>query len=302
MTTLRAAAIQTGPQGEDRAANLAAASALIRSIEPRPDVVVLPELFSLPFWCVGVHDPAYFDWAEPVDGPTVTAMSEVARSIGSYVVAPFFERGEREGEYFNSAALIGPDGNLVPGTLDDGRSVATYRKNAISSYAWDGHINNEKWYFRPGDGYPVFATAFGRVGILICYDRWYPEAWRVLALQGARAVFVVNASEGYVSDMFVPSMRTSAAQNVLFAVSVNRGGVERFGDVETRYYGRSCIVGPRGDVLAEAGEGAPDVVIAADLDLSRVAADRKRLWVFRDRRPELYGAITDPDRTSNHGA
>ena len=291
MTRLRFAAIQTGPAGEDRAENLARAASIIRGVEPRPDVAVLPELFSVPFWCVGLHDPSFFDWAEAVDGPTVSAMSEVAREVGTHIVVPFFERGAREGEYFNSAVLVGPDGEVIPGRLPDGSVVQAYRKNAISSYAWDGHLNDEKWYFRPGDGFPVFDTGFGRVGMLICYDRWYPEAWRVLALQGAVAVFVTNASEGYVSDMFVPSMRTCAAQNVLFVVAVNRAGTERLRDVETRYYGRSCIIAPRGELLAEAGEGEPDVAVAADVDLADVAAARRRLWVYRDRRPELYGLV-----------
>jgi N-carbamoylputrescine amidase len=182
----------------------------------------------------------------------------------------------------------------VPGRLPDGRSVATYRKNAISSYAWDGHLNDEKWYFRDGDGYPVFDTAFGPVGILICYDRWYPEAWRVLALQGAVSIFVANASEGFGSDMFVPSMRTCAAQNVLFAVSVNRAGVEQVADVETTFYGRSCIVGPRGEVLAEAKGPDEDITLSVEVDLDKVVEDRRRLWVFRDRRPELYGLLTEP--------
>jgi predicted amidohydrolase len=301
MTTIRLTGIQTGPSSDDRASNLARAVALLRGLAPSPGFVVLPELFSLPFWCVGLHDPRYFEWAERLDGPTVTALAPEARRLGAYVMAPFFERGDREGEYFNSAALLDPDGEIVPGRLPDGTATRTYRKNAISFYSWDGHDNDEKWYFRDGDGYPVFETGFGRVGMLICYDRWYPEAWRVLALQGAVAVFVANASEGYVSDMFVPSMRTCAAQNVLFAVSVNRGGVERFRDVETHYYGRSCIVGTRGEVLAEAGEAAPDVAIAADVDLDRVRADRRRLWVFRDRRPELYGLVAEPDRGPDRG-
>lgn len=300
MTRLRLGAIQTGPASDDRDANLRRVAGLVAQLEPRPDVVVLPELFSVPFWCVGFHDPGYLDWAEPLDGPTVSAMAEVARAVGTHMVVPFFERGEREGEYFNSAALLDPDGAVVPGRLPDGRQIPTYRKNAISSYAWDGHVNDEKWYFRPGDGFPVFVTRFGPVGILICYDRWYPEAWRMLALQGALAVFVSNASEGYVSDLFVPSMRTCAAQNVLFTVAVNRAGTERIGAVETHYYGRSCIAGPRGEVLAEAAEAAPDVAITADVDLPDVAASRRRLWVFRDRRPELYGLVADPARREAH--
>jgi predicted amidohydrolase len=295
MTSVRVAAIQTGPAHDDRTGNLAHVATLVRGLDPAPDLVVLPELFAHPFWCVGLHDPAYFAWAEGLDGPTVTAMAALASSVGCHIVAPLFERGEREGEFYNSAALLAPDGTLVPGTLPGGQRVMAYRKNAISAYTWDGHHNDEKFYFRPGDGYPVFTTSLGRIGLLICYDRWYPEAWRVLALQGAELVLVPNASEGYVHDMFVPLMRTSAAQNVLFAVGVNRAGTERIGTTETRYYGRTCIVGPRGAVLAESGSAEPDAIVTATLDLEEVSRDRQRLWVYRDRRPELYGLIAAAD-------
>ena len=178
--------------------------------------------------------------------------------------------------------------------MPDGRSVRTYRKNAISAYSWDGHRNDETFYFRAGDGFPVFDTDFGPLGILICYDRWYPEAWRVLALQGAVVGLVPQRVRGRpVSDMFQPLIRTSAAQNVLFGIGVNRGGVESFEGVDTRYYGRSCISGPRGDLLAEAEEAAPDQVAVAELDLGRIVSDRRRLWVYRDRRPELYGLLAE---------
>ena len=290
---IRAAAIQTGPASADLDAELDKAERLIRAIDPVPDLVVLPELFARPFWCVGLNDARYLDWAEPIDGPTVSRLAAVAKSLECYVVAPFFERGDMPGPVWNSAALIDRDGTIVPGRLPDGRAVSTYRKNAISAYSWDGHRNDETFYFRAGDGFPVFDTDFGTLGILICYDRWYPEAWRVLALQGAVIVAVPNASEGYVSDMFQPLIRTSSAQNVLFGIGVNRAGVESFEGVDTRYYGRSCISGPRGDLLAEAAEAAPDQVAVAELDLDRIVSDRRRLWVYRDRRPELYGLIAE---------
>jgi beta-ureidopropionase len=294
--TVRVAAVQSGPASPDRRANLDRALDLLAGLAPRPDVVLFPELFLTPFWCVGLGDERYFEWAEGLDGPSLAALGAAARALGSYLVVPFFERGELAGQYFNSAALLGPDGTPVPGLLPSGERVLTYRKNAISAYRWDGHANDEKFYFRPGDGYPVFETRFGPIGILICYDRWFTEAWRVLALRGARIVFVPNASEGYVSDLFVPTVRVSAAQNIVYAVACNRAGLERVEGVETRYYGRSCIAGPRGDLLAEAPEAAADVVIGADLDLGRVDGDRRRQWIYRDRRPELYGPVAAPRR------
>ena len=153
-----------------------------------------------------------------------------------------------------------------------------------------GSINDEKYYFRPGPGYPVFDTAVGRLGVLICYDRWFSEAWRLLALAGAEVVCVPNASSGVVSDLFVPSMRTWAAQNVLYAVAVNRAGDEHVGDAATHYYGLSCVTSPRGKVLAEAPEGEP-ALISAEIDLEDVAKARHDHTMYRDRRPELYGPL-----------
>jgi N-carbamoylputrescine amidase len=291
---VRALAVQTGPATAEVAANLASARALATAARPRPDLVVLPELFANPFWCVGLANPDYFAWAEGLDGPVVGAMGELARTLGAVVVAPFFERGEVAGEYYNSVVVLDRSGVPVPGRLPSGREVLTYRKHAVSSFRWDGSVNDEKFYFRPGDGFPTFATDAGCLGVLVCYDRWFPEAWRVLALQGAEVVCVPNASLGDVSDMFLPSMRTCAAQNLLYVVATNRGGVEEVEGRRSRYYGLSCIIGPRGDVLAVAGEAEPDQTVGADLDLARIAEVRTRQTMYRDRRPELYGLLAEP--------
>jgi predicted amidohydrolase len=287
-------AVQTGPAVPAVEANLDDVCRLLGDVSPRPDLVVLPELFANPFWCVGLGDPGYLKWAEGLDGPVVTTMRALARELGAVVVAPFFEKGEVAGEYYNSAAVIDRTGELVPGRLPSGRKVMTYRKNAISAFTWDTQVNDEKHYFRPGPGFPVFDTDAGRLGVLICYDRWFPEAWRVLALQGAEIVCVPNASLGDVSDLFVPSMRTCAAQNLLYVVATNRAGVEEVNGRKARYYGLSCIVDPLGGVLAAAGEAVPDQVVGAEVDLARVERDRGRRTMYRDRRPELYGLVADP--------
>lgn len=289
--SLTLAAVQTGPAGDDLDANLDAAVSLARAGGTGADLVVFPELFSRPFWCVGEHDPELFDWAETVDGPTLGAASALARELGATVVAPFFERGAVEGEYYNSAAVVGPDGRLVKGELPDGTPVATYRKNAISSFRWGEAVNDEKYYFRPGPGFAVFDTPKARVGVLICLDRWFPEAWRVLALRGADVVCVVNASQGAVSDLFEASMRTCAAQNIVSAVAVNRVGAERFRDTVTDYYGQSCVIDPYGKVAASAGGKVGVAVATLDRELS--ARARRERTMYRDRRPELYGPIVE---------
>jgi N-carbamoylputrescine amidase len=239
-----------------------------------------------------MSDPAYFAWAEPIAGPTVRHAAQLAADLGSVVVAPFFERGAVPGEYFNSVAVIGPDGNLLPGQLPDGSPTSVYRKNAVSAYRWGDQVNDEKFYFKPGNGFAVFDTPAGRIGVLVCLDRWFPEAWRVLALRGAEVICVVNASQGDVDDLFVPSMRTCAAQNVVFAIAVNRAGVEEFAGHRTCFYGRSCVIDPAGTVLAQACDDKP-VALAAQLDLADVVDVRTRRTMYRDRRPELYRAVCE---------
>lgn len=288
---IQIAAVQLGPATDDLDKRMDHTQQILSELQPSPDLIVLPELFSRPFWCVGLGDQRYFDWAETLEEITVSRMGETARGLGAHVVVPFFERGAVEGQYFNSAALIGPDGAVIPGKLPTGEEVKTYRKNAISSYVWDHHVNDEKFYFRPGPGFPVFDTHLGKVGILICYDRWFPEAWRVLALQAAEIVCVPNASEGFVSDMLIPSMRTMAAQNQLFVVVANRAGIERIADVESTYYGLSCIIGSHGEVLAEGHERVTHEVLCAGVDLQQIRSDRRRQAMYRDRRPELYRVI-----------
>jgi predicted amidohydrolase len=290
---MRALAVQTGPAEADVAAGLDRVRRLLGDLDERPDLVVLPELFANPFWCLGLSDPRFFAWAEGLDGPVVTGLRSLAHELGAVVVAPFFERGDVAGEHYNSVAVIDRDGELVPGRLPSGRTVMTYRKNAISAFRWDEQVNDEKFYFKQGDGFPVFDTDVARLGVLICYDRWFPEAWRVLALQGAEVVCVPNASLGDVSDLFVPSMRTCAAQNLVYVVATNRAGVEEVEGRKARYYGLSCVVGPRGELLGVAGEAEPDQVVAADLDRDEIAAARTRQTMYRDRRPELYGPLTE---------
>jgi predicted amidohydrolase len=299
---VRALAVQTGPALADVAANLDRVRRLVAGARPRPDLVVLPELFANPFWCVGLADPGYFAWAEGLGGKVLTATRALARELHAVVVAPFFERGATAGEYYNSAAVIDRAGELVPGRLPSGRTALTYRKHAISSFRWDQQVNDEKFYFRPGDGFPVFDTEAGRLGVLICYDRWFPEAWRMLALQGAEVVCVPNASLGDVSDLFVPSMRTCAAQNLLYVVATNRAGEEEVEGRKARYYGLSCVAGPNGQLLAAAGEAEPDQLAGATIDLDAIARVRTRQTMYRDRRPELYGLLAEPRTGGSGGA
>ena len=149
----------------------------------------LPELFNTMYFCVETQ-PEYFDWAEPVPGPTTERMGALARELGIVLIAPMFERAP-DGRYFNTAAVLGPDG----------RMIGKYRKSSIpfmDAAQSSEPRGNEKFYFTPGDlGFPTFDTPFARIGILICYDRHFPEAARVLGLGGAEILFVPTATTAH---------------------------------------------------------------------------------------------------------
>ncbi|HEY2597528.1 MAG TPA: carbon-nitrogen hydrolase family protein [Candidatus Dormibacteraeota bacterium] len=283
---------QLGPIGEDKDANVQVVLDVLDSVrDSHPDFVLFPELATTPFFAIGLKNQAYFDLAETVPGPTTKIVGAKAKELGCHVILPLFERGQLEGQYYNSAVVIGPDGEIIPGVLPDGRKVLTYRKNYISDFNWgEGLENDEKFYFGVGPGYPVFDTEKGRIGILICYDRWFPEGYKILALQGAQIVFVPVASTGFVGDLFVAGLRTHAAENAFAVIGCNKSGDENVGARTAHYYGLSCIVGIRGEVLAAAPQDIP-ATIEATIDLDAIKAARRRLFVLRDRRPELYGLI-----------
>ncbi|MEE8449615.1 MAG: nitrilase-related carbon-nitrogen hydrolase [Thermodesulfobacteriota bacterium] len=290
---VKIAVVQTGPAVEDKEQNIKQAWDQVADVaeKERPNFIVFPELFTTQFWCLGFSHQDYFAWAEPIPGPTTEMLGEKARKYQCHILAPIFEKGPLEGEYYNSAALIGPDGKVIWGLLPGGTKIPCARKNYISHFRWGDMVNDEKFYFRPGPGYPIFKTDLGTVGIIICYSRWYPESWRVLTLRGAELLFVPSASAGYVHDMWVCGFRTHAAENEVFAVGINKSGVERVKDKEARYYGMSLITGPDGRVIAQAPEGEPGV-ICTTVDMDEVRVARRRILLFRDRRPELYGTLT----------
>jgi predicted amidohydrolase len=289
--------IQCGPAEIEPAKNVAANLALLKEAtrDRRPDFVVFTELSTTQYFC-GFNDPKWFDLAEPLDGPSVSAFREAAREIGCYILLPFYERGAVKGEFFNSVAVIDPRGELVSGILPDGRSVRCYRKNHIpDQYSYAPGLN-ERYYFKGGPGLAVFDTDHGRIGCLICYERSFPEAWRVLALHGAEIIFVPTAAWGaYRSDSWGFELRTAGVQNGVFVVAPNKGGVERT-EGDRPFYGKSVVFSPMGDQLADGPEREGPASFFVTLDLSEVYRHGKRYTFFRDRRPELYTSLGDVSR------
>lgn len=284
--------VQTAPASPCKEENIKTGLSLVDQAAQEPvDFVVFPEMFTTQFFCVGFTDQKYITLAEPIPGPATEAFGEKARRYGCHILLPMYEKGPLEGEYYNSAALIGPDGKVIEGVLPDGARVPAARKNYISHFRWGEMVNDEKFYFRLGPGYPVFETRHGKVGMLVCYERWFPEGWRVLALKGAEMIFVPTASAGYVWEMWICGLRANAAENVVFTAGCNKAGIESVDGRETRYYGMSCVVGPDGRVIAQGPEGEGPALVRGTVDLDEVAEARRRIMIYRDRRPELYGPL-----------
>jgi len=269
----------------DKEANIQTAIRLVRQAAAQgARIVCLTELFSTMYFCVETKRE-YFDWAEPIPGPTIERMAAVAREAGIVIIAPIFERTD-DGRYFNTAAVIGPDGGLI----------GKYRKSSIPFM--DVSLSseprgNEKFYFEQGDlGFPTFATPFGRIGILICYDRHFPEAARVLGLRGAEIVFVPTATTFMTRYLWDLELRAHAVANIYYVCGVNKVGVDAGGSTRN-HFGNSMIVNPRGQVLGEANDSGDDIVLA-DVDLT-VIPELRALWgYYRDRRPDQYGPLLDP--------
>jgi len=256
-------------------------------------VICLPELFRTQYFCQR-EDAALFDLAEPVPGPTTTALSEVARQHKVAVIASVFER-RAPGIYHNTAAVLDADGTL--------RGV--YRKMHIP----DDPLYYEKFYFTPGDlGFRAFDTQFGKVGTLVCWDQWYPEGARLTALQGAHVLFYPTAigwhpteKEQYGAaqhDAWRTIQRAHAIANGVYVAVVNRVGHEN-GNVSgnaaagpgLEFWGRSFLCDPFGVVIVE---GAPDreEILLGEVDLHHLE-DVRRNWPFlRDRRVDSYAPIT----------
>ncbi len=241
-------------------------------------ILCLEELFYGPYFCPS-QDARWYDLAEPVPGPATEWVAERARRHGMVIVAPVYER-DMAGVYYNTAAVIDADGTCL------GR----YRKMHIphTSGFW------EKYFFRPGNlGYPVFETRFARIGVLICYDRHFPEGARALGLGGAEIVFNPSATvAGLSQHLWKLEQPAHAVANGYFMGCINRVGTEPPWNIG-RFYGSSYFVDPRGEILV-AGSEDRDELVTAELDLDRIEEVRRTWQFFRDRRPESYGGLTAP--------
>lgn len=281
MRTLNIAVLQLALGSSDEQQNISAVSALVEEAASSGAQVILPpELFSGPYFCA-VEDEALFALARPTaEHPSVMAMQALARRLGVAIPTSFFERDGPH--YYNSLAMIGPDGEII----------GTYRKSHIP----DGPGYEEKFYFRPGNtGFKVWDLFGSRVGVGICWDQWYPECARAMALMGAEVLLYPTAigSEPYDADldtsrMWRRAMIGHAVSNCMPVAAANRIGTEN----NQHFYGHSFIVDEWGDSQAEFGGGETGV-LAVTLDMERAARHRAGMGFFRDRRTQLYRRLVE---------
>jgi N-carbamoylputrescine amidase len=283
---LTVAAIQAA-YGLDRDANIARTAELVREAAGRGAQVILPsELFQGPYFCVA-QEERWFAEAHPWrEHPCVTALAPLAGELGVVLPISIFER---EGpHYFNSLVMADADGSLL----------GVYRKSHIP----DGPGYMEKYYFRPGDtGFRVWATRHGRIGAGICWDQWYPEAARAMALMGAEVLLYPTAIGSEPHDPTLDTagpwrraMQGHAVSNVIPVVGSNRTGFEPWDGYPNGgqlFYGSSFIADHRGELTAAFGR-EDEGVLTAEFDLDFLGTHRAAWGFFRDRRPDLYGALT----------
>ena len=279
MTELTVAALQLA-FSDDTSANIAAVSELIREAASKGAKVILPpELFEGHYFCQ-VEDEALFARARPTEQhPCVVAMRKLAAELSVYIPTSFFEADGPH--HYNSLAMID----------DKGAILGVYRKSHIP----DGPGYEEKFYFRPGNsGFKVWPTPGATIGVGICWDQWYPETARAMMLMGAEILFYPTAignephdPELDTSRMWQRAMVGHSVSNVVPIVAANRIGTEN----GQTFYGHSFIADERGDYLASFSREETGVLVAT-IDLDRVKRHRAAFGFFRDRRPELYGRLT----------
>jgi len=236
-------------------------------------ILCLQEIFNGPYFCPS-QDTRWYAAAESVPGPTLEALTPYAKKYNMVMVVPIYER-EMAGVYYNTAAVIDADGKYL----------GKYRKTHIpqTSGFW------EKFFFKPGNlGYPVFDTAYGKVGVYICYDRHFPEGARLLGLNGAEIVFNPSATVAGLSQyLWKLEQPAHAVANGYFVGAINRVGEEDPWKIG-RFYGNSYFVDPRGKILAEASEDKSELVVS-DMDFDLIEEVRQVWQFYRDRRPDAYG-------------
>ncbi len=277
-SSVKAAIVQTAWTGDKESMIELHEKYVAEAAAEGTQVMCFQELFYGPYFCQ-VQETEYYSYAEAIpDGPTTKRFQELAAKHGMVLVLPMYEK-EQEGILYNTAAVIDADGSYL----------GKYRKIHIPQVKgfW------EKFYFKPGNlGYPVFDTAVGRVAVNICYDRHFPEGWRMFGLNGAQIVFNPSAtSRGLSAYLWQLEQTSSAVANMYYVGAINRVGIEPLGDND--FYGTSYFCDPRGQFVGDKASDQDAELVVRDLDLGLIDEVRNQWAFYRDRRPEMYGKIAE---------
>ena len=268
--------------------NFAKAESRIREAAKRgAQIICLQELFRSQYFC-REENAGFFELAEPVPGPSTDALSNLARGLNVVLIGSLFER-RAAGIYHNTAAVLDADGSLL----------GKYRKMHIP----DDPLYYEKFYFTPGDlGFPNFDTRYARIGVLVCWDQWYPEGARLASLGGANVLFYPTAIGWHPSekqefgaaqlDAWRTIQRSHAIANGVFVAAVNRVGFEGTPQSGLEFWGHSFVCDPFGQVLAEASPDEEEILIV-ECDPNRVEEVRRNWPFLRDRRIDAYSPILE---------
>ena len=267
----------------DVGANLDKAEAMVRkAAQAGAEIILLQELFATVYFCPEQH-PKYFDYAHEVEGhPFLGRFADLARELGVVLPISFFEKSTNA--YFNSIMMIDADGT----------QQGVYRKTHIPQ----GPGYEEKFYFNPGDlGFRVWDTAFGCIGVGICWDQWFPETARSMAIMGADLLLYPTAIGSEPGDPDFDSsghwqrtMQGHAAANMVALAASNRIGTEEVNGITMNWYGQSFIADGTGALVGECTDGV-DTMALADFDFEKMRRDRASWGLFRDRRPEKYETL-----------
>lgn len=292
-TQLRVTVVQSGSCSEDPAANIAKLLATFREEAGRgADLVLFPELATAPYFCATSQDERFWNWAEPIPGPTTDAFAKVAAETGTAVCFGMYERTP-EGVFYNSAPIIDASGEFIPGRLPDGTKQTAFRKLAIPKVASPSLTTDEKHWYGPGAGPCIFELNGVRIAVLICYDRSFSEHWMAATHMGAEVIVVVVSSFGWRSELFIPELRIRGMESGCWVVAANRGGPEVVNGQTLTFFGQSCVIEPTGKVVALAPADEADHVIRATVDTA-LLPEARRLWpIQQDRRPEVFRFMYD---------
>jgi N-carbamoylputrescine amidase len=287
-STVRLGLLQHACPSNDTAANLKKALTLAeRAAKNGANIICTQELFRSQYFCQA-ENYDYFKLAETIPGPTTKAFQALAKKYGVVIVTSVFER-RTSGLYHNSAVIIDADGKLL----------GVYRKMHVP----DDPLYYEKFFFAPGDtGFRVWKTKFGTIGVLICWDQWYPEAARIAALKGAQILIYPTAIGWHPKEKkqlgakqhgaWETIQRSHAVANGCYVAAINRVGLERpEGGDGIEFWGQSFVAGTQGEILAKASVGGEEVLLA-EIDLGQIDWTRTHWPFLRDRRIDAYGDLT----------